>query len=67
MEDSQKFKIMMDNLPAIFSKEIEKFIKSIEDIKEDMNGLNQKLISLVEKLENSIQQYGKKQQGIYIN
>jgi hypothetical protein len=51
---------MMENLPAIFSKEIEKFIKSIEDIKEDMNVLNQKLISLVEKLENSIQQYGKK-------
>jgi len=33
----------MENLAAIFLKEIEKFIKSIEDIKEDMNGAKSKI------------------------
>ncbi len=57
-EESKKSKIIIENLPAVFSKEIEKFIKNTEEIREDLNMLNHKLIALVEKLENSIQQYG---------
>jgi hypothetical protein len=62
-DDPQKLRILIDNLPAILSKEMEIFIKAIELVKEELKGLNSKLHSLIDKLENLIQQYGKE---IYI-
>jgi hypothetical protein len=50
-------KILIDNLPAIFIKEIEKLAKCIEDMQRDLGFLNNKLLLLVEKLDNSLQQY----------
>jgi hypothetical protein len=51
-------KILLDNISTIFAKEIEKFIKCIDDLKIEQNHLNIKLTTLIDKLENSIQQYG---------
>ena len=51
-------KLLLENLPSVFAKEIEKFITCIEELKSEQNLLNNKLISLIDKLENSIQQYG---------
>jgi hypothetical protein len=51
-------KILIDNISIIFAKEIEKFIKCIDELKIEQSDFNNKLTSLIDKLENSIQQYG---------
>jgi len=50
--------VIIENLPVVFSREIERLIKCQHRIKEEIEKFDIKLISLVEKLENSIQQYG---------
>lgn len=56
-DENQKLKILTDNISTIFAKEIEKLIKCIDETKLDFANQNNKLIELVEKLENSLQQY----------
>lgn len=56
-DENKKVKILYDNLPAIFRKEIDKLTKFNQEIKEDLLALSSKLNLTVDKAENSFQQY----------
>ena len=56
-DENKKVKILYDNLPAIFRKEIDKLTKFNQEIKEDLLALSSKLNLTVDKAQNSFQQY----------
>ena len=56
-DENKKVKILYDNLPAIFRKEIDKLTKFNQEIKEDLLALSSKLNLTVDKAENSFKQY----------
>ena len=55
--EPKKIKVILDNLPSILGKEINKIKKHISEMKDDSNSLSIKLNQKIDNAENSFQQY----------